>query len=248
MTIGAALLLVALCGGYYFVSVSTPTRYHSAREVGHRFYFRVVHYAIWLALVASWLLFTLSRNVPESWQTLVAGQAGLFPPPATYMEFLASPLSYGIAPFTLLLAIVGSHGLNGLLRLLPGVQNRILRHAVSGRDFENLMLHAHQRLKPLLLTLENGEVYVGLVSQALNPAKPREHLRVIPVFSGYKDQNTMEVVLTTDYDAMVRRIGADDALSQHALEEFELVVPADRIVSASVFDRALYQLSPRASG
>ena len=101
MTAGAVMLLVALCGGYYFVSIFIPTKYHSAREVGHRFYFRVVHCTFWLAFAASLLMFGISRNTPGSWPDVVPRTFGQVPLPETYLEVLASPLSYGIAPCAL---------------------------------------------------------------------------------------------------------------------------------------------------
>ena len=244
MTAGAVMLLLALCGGYYFVSVFAPTKYHSAREVGHRFYFRVVHYTFWLALAASLLLLGISRNAPEPWLAVVAWTIGQVPFPETYLEVWARPLSYGVAPFTLLLAIVSSHGLNWLLRLWPGIQNQILSHAVAGRDFEQLILHARLVGEPLLLTLESGKAYVGLVRHAINPARPREYLRILPVLEGYTDQQTQSVVLSSEFDATIWNLaadGIDESPSQRTGEGPALVIPVDRIVAACIFDRTLHQ-------
>ena len=244
MTVGAALFLVALCGGYYFVSVFIPTKYGSARETGHRFYLRVAHYTIWLAFGSSLILFGIVANLPQSWYNLVIPIAGPFPAPATYSEFLASPLSYGVAPLTLLLAIVSSHCLNALLQLRPGAKNRVLINAVSNRDFEKLVLYAQKNEKPLLLTLETGEVYVGLVVYTPEPTLPREYLRIAPVFSGYRERETQRVVLSINYDTVIKKLADpdDDELSHLKKEDFEAVIPAERIVSAHIFDHAVRRL------
>ena len=246
MTLGAALFLVALCGGYYFVSVFIPTRYRSAREVGHRFYFRVVHYTIWLALASSLLLYCVSRGMSASWLDMAARPFQQATFPEAYIEFLASPLGYGIAPLTLLLAIVASHGLNLLLRLWPNVQNQILMGAILGRDLERLILRAHLIPAPLLLILESGKVYVGLVTHALDPAKPREYVRIIPLLGGYSDQRTQRVVLSREHDVATANQdadGADKQLARSAEERGALVIPVERIVSARILDRSAYPLA-----
>lgn len=50
MSIEAALLLVALTGGYFFASVCPPSAYVAARESGHDIYFRSVFYAVFLVI------------------------------------------------------------------------------------------------------------------------------------------------------------------------------------------------------
>ena len=233
----AILLLVALCGGYYFVSVFTPIKYAAAREVGYRFYLRVAHCTVWLAFASSLILFGIIDHIPQSWREAALSMLAHSLSREAYLAFAAIPMSYWIAPLAFASGIAGSHILDGILLRIPNAERRILSKAVASRDFESLVLYALENGKPILLTLETGIVYIGLVRQAPDPSKPREHLRILLMFSGYRDRDTQRAELGADYTEVVRELFEPngDEKSRLKAKDFEVVIPAARIVSAQIF-------------
>ena len=235
MTISAALLLAVLCSGYCFVSTFLPTKYRSAREAGHRLYFRVTLYAVLMAFAVSLLAFTINPPPSPSEVTVIDK---VFDFPGRYMGFIEGPANRVIALLTLPFAFVLSHLLNSIYRWKK-LHDRLLARVVKSRDFEKLVLYALNSKKRLLITLDTGEVYLGHVLRALDPTEPREHLRILPVAGGYKDPETHEIPFTTDYREAVNK--AVKEVRKHGFlplmpDDFEVIFPSDRIVSSRIFD------------
>ena len=77
---------------------------------------------------------------------------------------------------------------------------------------------------PIMVTLKSGKVYVGEpVRQIRDPSIVAKSIKLVPLFSGYRDSNTHKVELPTDYTklrAMLRLrdsaepANADDPLAQ----------------------------------
>jgi hypothetical protein len=58
--------------------------------------------------------------------------------------------------------------------------------------------------RPLMVTLADGKVYVGLVSQLPPVAASKfEHLRLLPIWSGYRNPSDKRVYRTTEYEKAV---------------------------------------------
>ena len=264
MIASAALLLVVLCSGYYFVNTFLPTKYRSVREVGHRLYFRIALYAILMVLLTSLPMFivhlasmlTAPEGVSDGISHHLLGR---------YMRFIETEMG-SISMATLPVSVVLSHLLNivylntqwifarlrnsrammrlsGLLYPKKAI-NMLLEKIFEHRDFEKLVLYALTAEKPLLITLDTGKVYVGLVPWALDPTESREYLKIIPLQSGYRDPDTKKVHFTISYKEMVRDVRSNAGVpnfSSLKSEDFEMIIPSDRIVSAHVFDPDVYQ-------
>lgn len=183
-----------------------------------------------------------------------------------YMAYVDSPMSRYIAMLTLPLSIVLSHVLNPLYlnisplltyfhkwSILHKISNilhpkdavdDLLDKAAKSREFEKLALHALRNKMALHITLDTGKVYVGLVRDTLDPTQPREHIRIMPLFSGYRDSATQEVHFVTSYIEAIKGLsGNSNAAYVLATKpyDFEMVLSADRIVSAHIFDPDVYQ-------
>lgn len=244
MTVSAALLLTVLCAGYHFADSYLPARYSSARETGYRFYFRVALYAILLSLLASVLWFSAAAMLAciGSFSACPVAEAGILQVARQYAEFVEWPMSGYIALSTLPLSWATAKVLNLRYRR-EEARRDLLIHIVRNRDLEKLIVYALHSKKPLLVTLDTGKVYAGLVYWAPDPAAPREYLRIMPVRSGHRDSNTQVVRFTTDYRKIVDGIreGRPSDFMHLGLNDFEVVVPANRIVSAHVYDPKVHQ-------
>lgn len=86
--------------------------------------------------------------------------------------------------------------------------------------------------RPVMLTMTDGKIYVGLMAD-LPPVRPQamEYIRILPIWSGYRDLNKKNVVKTTTYDEAiikVRNEGGD-------VNDFLKVFPLGAISSAGLF-------------
>lgn len=111
-----------------------------------------------------------------------------------------------------------------------------------GDDLELLIFRALDHDMPLSITLVNGKVYVGYVTRSLTPDVERTYLRISPIVSGYRREDTQEVSFTTDY-ARVKSEAKDHSSDLYGLlnEDFDIVLPLARIVSVSLFDFVAYE-------
>lgn len=233
MTETATLILVVLSGGFYFTENFLPVKYRSARENGHRLYFRVLFWSTILALSASLILFVgLAALLYLKLDYLSFSKLWL-----EYSRFFEGSARIGVAISTIPLAWVASHGFNLLLYYKEGKIN-LLKRIVGDRKFEELTLHALLSTKPLLVTLDTGKVYVGLVTRAPDLLEPKEHFSIMLLKSGYRDPSTHRVHLTTSYSDIIREIrdGEKSNFSHLSQIDFEIVLQTNHIVSACIFD------------
>jgi hypothetical protein len=105
----------------------------------------------------------------------------------------------------------------------------------------DLLYYACRQLEgeQVLLTLENGKVYVGLlVDFTSDPDETEKYLKIVPIMSGHRDPKTFRVEYTTAY---VRYV---DAASKATAQE--LIIPVKQLVTFARFDDELHDWFVRA--
>jgi hypothetical protein len=229
----AFALLLPLIGGYHYVRLCTYVRYSVAREDGHRLYFRVAYYGVLLFLVSLILLSGLYAALQGfSWfqeaQRLI--EAGLGP--------LFKDQNHAMAQIGFLLICLTSIPLgrwspwviNGLFKKLS---ERALWEAAALNELEELLL-ALTTARSISITLSSNKVYVGFALSTFLPPTDRRFISVLPMMSGYRTEEG-RVVFTTFYDKQI-----DSAPAEAKNDEFNLVLPIDKMLSISFFDIAIY--------
>ena len=78
---------------------------------------------------------------------------------------------------------------------------------------------------------------------APNPVNERRAIRILPLVSGYRDQDTHEFYITTDYLGVLGVVDDDENpyLDHLELEDFEVVIPTDQICSCHLFDLEAFE-------
>ena len=230
----AIALLLPLIGGNLFVRGYNGIRYKAAREDGHRFYFRVAYHGV--------LLFVFSAVVVMLLDRLLSGQAwfiwirdvftdripGLLKEPgnaASHLGFLmACTLSVALGRLTPV-----------LLNLALTVRNeQALWEAAAENELEEFLLDALAQVKSIAVTLTTGKVYVGNVLTTPEPRTERKVIALLPLMSGFRDDDGGKVVFTTFYDQFY----PDGDV--HASDDFRLILPVDKMASLSFFDVQVY--------
>lgn len=243
------LLLLALAGGYFFIRDWEMTSFVSLREDGHRLYFRSAVAGIAILIAFSILIQALQKIFPVS-LAHVSGYLGV--PPETHVFATASILTLFLGKFLAL-------GINRSMRQLRESRCRFIRwipcrlnlgrdleawreEAIRADDVDSLVFDATTNEFPLLLTVDNGKIYIGYVDSWPKPGSENECLTLLPLASGFRKDN-LEVELTTSYDEVIVELASDEsekASIQELLSKYQVCVCRDNIVSISRFDFETY--------
>ena len=219
------VLLLPLLGGYIFISCWNPTRFHARRYSGQRLVFH--------AALAGTILLVLAF--------LVGKTAGALAPGLVAWWQRHVPFDYaGTSLIALGLGVLGWAPLN-----LFWDRTEAARKAVEERgDFlEVLISTAMEESRQVSLTLKSGKVYVGFITRSFDPGYDRKYIMLIPMLSGYREQETRQVVFTDDYARVYDPlIDSDPAFLDRVADEFQLVVPVAEIASANLFDPEVYEM------
>jgi hypothetical protein len=207
------LLLLPLVGGYAWFSTWRRTHHYSAREDGHRLYFRAAFYGVCLTIIAALAHILLFVHANGPYQYLVKfvaeclgvpDEIDMWQQPAQAIV-LVSTIFWGPALghiFSLPSRWKKARWLGLKLRLFfSSWDRRVLESAIhrNGGDLERLVLKSQNTsFLPIMVTLQNGKVYVGWPIGNVGPGEDRKTLRLLPMLSGYRDDNH-QVKFTTDY-------------------------------------------------
>jgi hypothetical protein len=232
---GAVAWLVVLSSGFAYSVISLPTLYFSAREVGHRLYFRSAIYAVF-TLASTLLAFITAATFFDV--ELPLTQFHLLP-----SELLGGEWGYLIQIGTLPVAMLLAFIVNVIFQI-PKAKEWLLAKAVSNRDFEKLVLNAARKSIPIMVSMIDGKLYVGWAVSNPDPSLERKFLRILPLISGYRTEKTKRVEFTTYYDEIIEAIrsGQHNGLGTRTEDDIEVVLPSDSIVSAHLFDLTIYDL------
>lgn len=233
----AAVFLLSLLGGYFFVYTWRLTAYSTQRVEGHHLYFRaafcgVIFFA--LALLIRRILLddaTYARIDAEliRYVTPVLKDDSSTPHPADQQhraEWVVTAI-YSL--------VIGP--LCALLFNLITPRRWAARRSVGPLD--RMFMAAQESRAPVLLTLSTGKVYIGLVVSITDPAFDPPVMSILPMFSGYRD-DLGRMALTTDYESVYASLTTPNGHAATNLTQFYLIIRTDNIVTANQFSPALY--------
>lgn len=221
------LLLLPLLGGFIFVRYWNRTKYHAIRADKERILlFASVRGFVFLAV--AWIVASL-----VAWQ-LPCGKYPQLPcVAATWRKFL--PFDYSATSlFALLLGATLWKPLNGgVLSLWCREEKRLrerkeiksewlwwrrLRRGWDDREeitrvitqdgdpLDVLLRKAEMSTRTIMVTMKSSKVYIGFVIIPSNPAQQTRTIGLFPVVSGYREERTYKLILTTYYAEALGRI------------------------------------------
>ena len=255
--IWAPLLLLSVVGGYGFASIWQVACYPSARESGHRLYFRAVFYAAFLIAIAGLLHILLYTNsvTYQSILTLADGVPNIrTAPPGMWSPTSLSAVLVSTVVLGPVLGILLNFTQWPLFERIQIGRNHyapfyrwnqfILRQAIKDNDFEKLVERSVNTQLPILITQQGGKVFVGWAVHAPNPVAERRAIRILPLLSGYRSETNQKVYFTTDYYHLIKRIDdkeEETRFSHISLSDLHVIIPTDQLLSAHLFDLEVYQ-------
>lgn len=236
-------ILVIAVTGFLYVNLSLTTRYKFKRSTDWSAYLYVVAWGVGFFFIA--------------WSTvsLLSGFGIL----RVFYDYLSSKINLNSVVMTSndldekknLLKLVLICILSIFFASLMGCFNRIyykffsdnklksLSKIISNNPLESLALESHIRSFPILVTLSSSKVYVGLI-----PFPPiledgrLEHISLLPLLSGYRDTNKLEVKFTTNYYNHYKNFSSNN--EDLDLMDFNITFPISEILSISLFDMDTY--------
>lgn len=235
----ASLAALALAGGFCFVEFSNFTRYRASRAESQRLFLYSALAAIILMITARVILTGLRVAFPVFLGGLRTDFLLLVPGvPQPWLATALLSFALGLAATCVSNRIYGTEK----------ATSRAI--ATYGKELEKLLLTALDRYVLMSLTLKNGKVYVGWPAYSPHVLEAEtEHIRILPAMSGYRRKETLEVVFTTEYIRVYEAIGTSNKKSVEQgtekldviADDFEIVIPASEIISASFYSMDISQ-------
>lgn len=104
---------------------------------------------------------------------------------------------------------------------------------VQDSSLDSLFFWSMVEQELLLLTLDSGKVYAGIITNMGEPNEqngPNQEFSIYPLMSGYRKSDTKEVIFTNAY-----------ASENFEAYDIDIVIPQRQVVSASKFDPFIYE-------
>ena len=222
-----AILLLPAVGGYWFVTHFNFTRFQAVRESGYHILFRSVLFGIFWYCVAAltvWYLETCDLwGVPSA----IKWWNSVFPPTFTVETVVAIALG-GLSPY--------------ILNLFYSAERGYRRTAEStGDHIELLISDAMRSHSPIEVSLRSRKFYIGFATGQNDTRHSDTAVSLIPVYSGHRTEDELNLVIDIDYDHTLGRYFEEERWKDWDPDEFRVVIPVGEIVSARLFDVAVYR-------
>ena len=206
-------------GGYWFLTHWNFTRYRAARHSGYHLLFQSALFGILLYCVGRLITLAMDAGYPSAtgfWDKH-------FPEPFT-SEVVAS----------LVLAVL----ITPLFNLFYSKDRGAEKAAEdSGDHIELLIADSIRDPVPIEVTLRNRKSYIGLALNSGIGSTAEADIALVPMYSGYRDKETLDLEITLDYVPVVSQYLNDPEWVE---EDFRVVIPLSEIVSARLFNEEAY--------
>lgn len=217
------LLIFPIVGGYYILIRSELVRYTQQRIERQKLIFNAILGGMFMLFV-SWIITSITTHYFPCWVNSIRVH---YPLKSDY---------FGTAVCSLVLSV----GLTELLNLFVD-KDRAISRAINniGSEFERLVDSCYRGAELIQITLSNGKCYVGWV-KALPIPSYSSSISILPVYSGYRNNETKELIYTTQYlDVYASYVQDGIVTSTWGLTN--LVIKIDCIVTAGQFNNEMYE-------
>lgn len=250
-------LLLALLGGYYYLSTRYKHRYTILRQSSYHLFFRAALWGIMFLVVARLTVFVLVEAAPVSaeWWGFVEER---FVPERhrAYAGTAVLALAFGVLLGRVLNFIRDAENEGAPDDAKPVVGSKVYEsyRAIEdeGNELERLVTRAFRYEHLLSVTLTTDKYYIGFMANTPEPSRDYHYLKLVPASSGYRDPETKEMRETTAYlevrqaieeEAARREAGEDVPGDPVDLdpEDYAVIIPVDKIASLTIFDPEVYR-------
>ncbi|MFW2972834.1 hypothetical protein ACN6UB_20500 [Serratia marcescens] len=251
---GTLLLSAILVSGYIFAVTSVSSRYKFKRSDGWGAYFYVATWGTGFCIL-SWVICSIMGFVGLI--DFMAQTVGLNKDNAKLLIPLSADAVATGKSLKIAMWIVGTVVLATVCGLVNKTWHaygdrrfKALAKAARNHPLETLAIEASATLAPVIFTLKSKKFYVGWVIRPPLEHGKIEHMAFIPLLSGYRDKDTLKIIVTTNYDTHYESIGLWGDIadvegppkinSNLTFNDFRVVCPVSEIENLSFFDFQTY--------
>lgn len=219
------LLILPLVEGYYLLTRSYYFKYEQQRLDRQRLIFESVLLGVALA-VCTYIIRIIAESFAPTKEIILV-----------IYDFLPLKTPYiGTTFATLTLAI--------LLRFVNLMldKEKYVKKAIKevGNEFELIAKSSFTDKILLQFTLDNDKIYIAWVKELPIPSISN-YIRVIPAFSGYREDKNKEVIFTTQYLSVYAEYISEGKAQSITELNTDLIITLDNIVTVSFFDIDMYE-------
>lgn len=219
------LLILPLVAGYYLLTRSYLFRFKQQRLDRQRLIFESVLLGVVL-VVFTYILRFIGESFPPTKEIILV-----------LYSFIPIKTPYAGTTFATLLIAFVLHAANYILK-----KEKFVKKAIKdvGNEFELIAKSSFTDKNLLQFTLDNDKVYIAWVKELPIPSISN-YIRVIPAFSGYREDKGKEVVFTTQYLSVYAEYIKEGKAQRIDELNTDLIITLDNIVAVSFFDIDIYE-------
>ena len=216
--------LLPVLGGYWLVTHLIPTRTDALRRSGYHTAFQSAFWGLALLAVAYPVAYLLGYFFPR-----------LFPD-----GFLSDAFDRA-AILSVMFGVAAPMLLNRFFDQQT-FERKITEE--QGDLIELLVAESIGRGKLVEISLRNGKSYIGFALRSRVTRHSDSQISMFPMSSGYRDKDTQELKITTQYAPVVWRhiqsMQDSEAAEFDPIHDLRVIIPRSEIVSARLFDPDLH--------
>src|SRR5690242_6928345 len=210
------LLILPLVGGYFVLSNLVFLKYRYQRLDTPRLLLNAILVGIIISVISFYGRVLVERQFPNLYGWLCS-TLNYLPIERNEKNRYLGTLLFGLLGIIILVGII-----NFLTWLFIGYE-KVISRALNkhGDELEQLFRDSVNNGQPVQITLKNEKVYLGLVEKIPEPKKTN-YIVLLPLFSGYRDKETKQMVLTTSYAPIEELIQQEE--NAKSIDRFRVVI------------------------
>ena len=219
------LLILPLVGGYYLISRYNGYKFIQQRLDRQRLIFDSILFGILILAATIIIRYIFEFIAPDFIQLLY--------------NYLPLKIPYiGTTIFSFIFPVVFTE--IGNLTFCSDHKKQIDKSIKKiGNELETLLRSSFKDSKLLKFALDTDKVYIAWVKELPIPTVSN-YIRVVPVFSGYRD-STKQLIFTTNYLSVYSEYVKEGKIKEIYELDVDLIITLDNLVTVSYFDIEMYE-------
>lgn len=238
---GTAIFMVLMVCGYWYTSHDLSTRFKFKRSFGWDVYFLVALYGcifVLQGIIATallWFTLLISSAVANALPAVFGAEHHHFH--MTFMNWtflgIQAPVVVMLA-FAILFCLWRSNW-SGSARLDISGRRELYKHLSRANGVEGLIYQCMERGDLAWVTLKSQRIYIGMIHTATFDVGDANNIVLIPMLSGYRDHETLDLRVEHNYSAWYDSHDIDLASEPLSALDFRKVLMLSQVESLSLF-------------